>query len=46
MEAMSSNRNQRTVVFASSGRGLSSARSRSDCIACNLPVKADRGPGI
>lgn len=32
-------------MFASSDHGLRSARSCSDCVACNLPTKADRqGP--
>lgn len=46
MEAMSSNRNQRTVMFASGDQGLSSARSCSDGVASNLPVKdrQTRGP--
>lgn len=46
MEAMSFNRNQRTVTFASSDQGLSSARSYSDCVASNLSAKTDGGPGI
>lgn len=33
-------------MFASSDQGLSSARSYSDCVACNLPAKTDKGPGI
>lgn len=46
MEAMSFNGNQRTVMFASSDRGLSSARSYSDCVASNLPAKTDWGGGV
>lgn len=41
MEAMSFNRNQRTVMFASSDRGSSSARSCWDCVASNLPAETD-----
>lgn len=45
MEAMSFNRNQRTVMFASSDRGSSSARSCWDCVASNLPAETDE-PGM